>query len=83
MDSIDFVALILVCSKRLGYLAGYLLLSAPTAWLLIFTSEMALGAGFAGLDHSCVARNFTPLPLVGGFCVVVCYMSLEQVSAAC
>lgn len=83
MDSIDFVTLILVGSSRLRYLAGYLLLPAPTAWFLIFTSEMTLGTGFAGLDHSCVARNFAPLPLVGGLCVVVCYMSLEQVSAAC
>ena len=83
MDSIDFVNLILVSSERIRYPTGNLLLFAPTAWLLVFTSEMALRTSLARLDHSGVTGNLALLPLAGGFGIVICYMSLKQVTTAC
>lgn len=83
MYSINLVNLTVLCGKRFGHPAWDVLLFAPSAWLLVFTPKMALRTGLARLDHSRVARDTALLSLVGGLCVVICYMTFEQVSAAC
>jgi hypothetical protein len=70
-----------ICSMRFRYMAGNLLLLASTAGLFVFTSEVTLRASLTGLYYSSIPGNFSPLTLISGLCIVICYMSLEQVSA--
>jgi hypothetical protein len=77
MDSINPVYTFLFGGWGFGYHAEDLFLLAATAWLFVFTPEMALGASVTSLNYSCIANNFTFLSLAGRFCVVVCDMPLE------
>lgn len=80
MNCINFMYVVFVCNRGFRYPAGYLLLLASTAWLLVFASKVALGTGFTGLNDSGIARDLALLPLACRLCVVICYMSFEQIS---
>jgi len=81
MYSINFMGLVFVSTRSLWHATGNLLLLATTAWLFVFTSEMALRTGFTCLDDPGVAGNLAFLSFVGRLSCVIGYMSFEQVSA--
>ena len=77
MNCINLMYVVFVCNRDFRYPAGYLLLLASTAWLLVFAAEMALGASFAGLNDSGIASDLALLSLACRLCVVICYVSFE------
>jgi hypothetical protein len=81
MNSINLMSVILIGGKHFWYTASDLLFLTSTAWLLVLTPEMALRARLTGLDYSRVSSDLPFLSLVRGLCIVIGYMSLEQVSA--
>ena len=77
MHSIELVDIIIVRVEGLRYFASDVLLLTAAAWLLIFTAQMTLGAGFTCLDHTRVASNLAFLSLCRRVGVVVRYMPLK------
>jgi hypothetical protein len=77
MNSINPVYIVLIDGVSFGYPAGYLFLLAATAWLFVFTPEMALRASVTSLNYSCIAGDSTFLSLVGRSCVMIRNVSLE------
>jgi hypothetical protein len=77
MNSINLVGVDLISRGDFGHSTRDVLFLASTAWLLIFTSEMALRASLTSLYYSGISGDLSLLPLVGRFCVVVRYMPLE------
>ena len=82
MNSIYLMDVILAGGKCFWYTASDILFPTSTAWFLVFTSEMALRARLASLHYSRISSNLPFLSFIRGLCVMICYMSLEKVSAA-